>query len=106
MTDAAHAGHAAGADHHETNYMAKFWWLLGLTVVEVLIAWLVPSPALRGIGLAFFACWKAAIVLNHFMHLKGEGIALKLTVLFPLALIVILVMLFLTDSYFLGYSGV
>ena len=103
MTDAAHA--AAGAEHHETNYMAKFWWLLGLTAVEVLIAVVVTQPALRGIGLAVFACWKAAIVLNHFMHLKGEGIALKLTVLFPLCLIVILVMLFLTDSYFLGYSG-
>ena len=71
MTDAAHA--AAGAEHHETNYMAKFWWLLGLTAVEVLIAVVVTQPALRGIGLAFFACWKAAIVLNHFMHLKGEG---------------------------------
>jgi len=101
MTDAAHAG----ADHHETNYMAKFWWLLGLTIVEVLIAVLVPNPALRGIGLAVFACWKAAIVLNHFMHLKDEGIALKLTVLFPLVLIVILVMLFLADSHFFGYSG-
>ena len=103
MTDAAHA--AAGAEHHETNYMAKFWWLLGLTAVEVLIAVVVTQPALRGIGLAFFACWKAAIVLNHFMHLKGEGIALKLTVLFPLCLIIILVLLFLTDSHFLGYSG-
>ena len=108
MTDAAHAAPDAhaGDGHHETNYMAKFWWLLGLTMVEVLIAWKVPNPALRGIGLAVFACWKAAIVLNHFMHLKGEGIALKLTVLFPLCLIVILVLLFLTDSYFLGYSGV
>jgi|SRR5688572_25184159 cytochrome c oxidase subunit IV len=104
MTDAAHAA-AAGAEHHETNYMAKFWWLLGLTIIEVLIAWKVPSPALRGIGLAVFACWKAAIVLQHFMHLKNEGIALKLAMLFPLCLIAILVLLFLTDSYFLGYSG-
>jgi cytochrome c oxidase subunit 4 len=105
MTEAAPA-HAAEGGHHATNYMAKFWWLLGLTVVEVLIAVFVGNAALRGIGLAVFACWKAGIVLNYFMHLKDEGIALKLTLLFPLVLVLILVLLFLTDSHFLGYSGV
>ena len=105
MTDAAHSTAPAEA-HHHVNYMAKFWWLLGLTAVEVLIAVYIPNPALRGIGLAVFACWKAMIVLQYFMHLKDEGIALKLAMLFPLVLVFVLVLLFLADSHFLGYSGI
>ena len=104
MSDAA--AHAPDAGHQEVNYMAKFWWLLGLTIVEVGIALVVPHPVLRGLGLSLFAVWKAGIVLQYFMHLKDEGIALKLALAFPLVLVCILVLLFLTDSYFLGYSGV
>lgn len=98
---AAHAEHDAG---HHVNYLAKFWWLLGLTIVEVAVSYLVPGGAKLAL-LAVLSVWKAGIVLNHFMHLKSETIALKLTMAFPLVLICILITLFLTDAYFLGYAG-
>ena len=104
MGDAAgHAGDHAG--EHHVNYMAKFWWLVGLTIVEVLVAWKVPG-GLKLAGLAFFACWKAGIVLQHFMHLKSENLALKLVVAFPMVLILVLFTLFLLDAHFLGFAGV
>jgi len=93
---AAPAGHDAH-DAHDVNYVAKFYWLVGLTAVEVAVAMFiegVPKLAL----LAFLSVWKAAIVLRYFMHLKMEGIALKLTMLFPVVLMVILFTLFLIDS--------
>jgi cytochrome c oxidase subunit IV len=98
---AAADAHAGG---HHVNYMAKFWWLVGLTIAEVLVAVLL-SGGVKLPLLGFLAFWKAGIVLNHFMHLKTEGLALKLTLAFPFALIVILVMLFLADGYFLGYAA-
>jgi caa(3)-type oxidase subunit IV len=101
MSDAsAHAGH----DHPETNYMAKFWWLVGLTIAEVAVAIALPG-GLKLALLAFLAFWKAAIVMNHFMHLKAENRALKLVVAFPAVLILILVGLFVLDGYFLNYAG-
>ena len=105
MTEPA-AVAAADHDHHDVNYMAKFWWLLGLTLCEVGVAVLAAKVegfpgGLTLAGLAFFAGWKAAIVLNYFMHLKQENTALKLVVAFPAALVVILVTLFLLDGHFL-----
>lgn len=100
MTEAHAHAHAGEHAHPEVNYMAKFWWLVGLTLAEVAVAVLVPG-GFKLAGLAFFACWKAAIVMQYFMHLKHENTALKLVVAFPAALIVVLVTLFLMDGYFL-----
>jgi cytochrome c oxidase subunit IV len=102
----ADAHDAREHDHHAVNYMAKFWWLVGLTVTEVGVA--VASHKVAGFPgwltlalLAGLAGWKAGIVLNHFMHLKQENRAMHLVVAFPAALIVVLVTLFLMDGYFL-----
>jgi heme/copper-type cytochrome/quinol oxidase subunit 4 len=94
-------GHAGGT---HVNYIAKFWWLVGLTVTEVAVALKVGPPYKLPL-LAVLSGWKAAIVLNYFMHLKTERIGLKLLVAFPAVLIVVLVTLFLMDGYFLGYSA-
>lgn len=97
MSDAAAPAHAAGHDHPEVNYVAKFLWLVALTAIEVGVAiWVegVPKLAL----LTFLSVWKAMIVLQYFMHMKMEGIGLKLAMLFPVVLMVILFTLFLIDS--------
>jgi len=102
VTDAA--AHAAD-DHAHVNYMAKFYWLVALTAIEVCVALWIPG-GWKLLLLTVLSVWKAGIVLNHFMHLKSEGIALKLAMLFPLVLVVILVTLFLTDAWYFGYSGI
>ena len=99
MSDAA--AHADAHDSHpHVNYMAKFYWLVALTVADVVVAMYVEGGLKLGL-LAFLSCWKAGIVLNHFMHLKTENLALKLAMAFPLVLIFILVMLFLADGYWM-----
>jgi cytochrome c oxidase subunit IV len=106
MSEAAVQGAAAHDEgaHPHVNYMAKFYWLVALTTAEVAVAFGV-SGGWKLALLTFLSFWKAGIVLRYFMHLKTEGIGLKLLVAFPGALIVILVMLFLADGYFLNYSA-
>ena len=59
--------------HQIPNYMAIFWWLLGLTIAEV--AWAViphRSELVLASGIVGFAIIKAVLVALYFMHLKFE----------------------------------
>jgi cytochrome c oxidase subunit 4 len=60
-------------EHPTPNYMAVFWWLLALTVIE--IGWaLLPhgSKFALASGLVVAAVIKAVLVALYFMHLKFE----------------------------------
>ena len=106
MTGAPTHDTAPHGEEHlpHVNYMAKFYWLVGLTAAEVGVAIALEGGA-RLFLLAFLSCWKAAIVLNYFMHLKTENLALKLAMAFPLVLVLILFGLFTLDGYFLNYAA-
>ena len=59
--------------HPIPNYMAIFWWLLGLTILEV--AWaIIPhhSELVLASGIVGLAIIKAVLVALYFMHLKFE----------------------------------
>jgi cytochrome c oxidase subunit IV len=59
--------------HQIPNYMAIFWWLLGLTILEV--GWAViphRSELVLASGIVGFAVIKAVLVALYFMHLKFE----------------------------------
>ena len=65
--------HAEGADHKHPNYMAIFWWLFGLTVVEVGFSVFFDLPkVVMMLVLLGFAVVKAVMVALYFMHLKFE----------------------------------
>jgi cytochrome c oxidase subunit 4 len=74
----AHMSSSDTAAHETPNYMAIFWWLAGLTVVEVGYSTVLPHryKALLIIGLVGFAIVKASLVALYFMHLKYEPKAL------------------------------
>jgi cytochrome c oxidase subunit IV len=68
MTTEAHSD-----THPIPNYMAIFWWLLGLTIAE--IAWaIIPhhSELILASGIVALAIVKAVLVALYFMHLKFE----------------------------------
>ena len=84
--------------HNEhPKYMNIFWWLLGLTIVEVLVA--IPDYAtlLKGLLLIGLACGKAILVANYFMHLKFERKTLAVIVLTPFLICVLLVFALMPD---------
>jgi caa(3)-type oxidase subunit IV len=87
-------------EHKTPNYMAIFYWLAGMTVVEV--AWATVLHNNRApliIGLVFFAGLKALLVALYFMHLKFERKTLGLIVASTLILGVILVSVGLAEHF-------
>jgi len=59
--------------HTIPNYMAIFWWLLGLTIAEV--GWAVlphRSELVLAGGIVAMAIVKAVLVAMYFMHLRFE----------------------------------
>jgi cytochrome c oxidase subunit IV len=79
--------------HKSPNYMAIFWWLAGLTVVEVGYSSILPhrEKVLLIVGLVGFAAIKASLVALYFMHLKYERKSLGVIVTSTLILGCILV---------------
>ena len=87
-------------EHKTPNYMAIFYWLAGLTVVEVAWATLLHTNRLPlVVGLVAFAGIKALLVALFFMHLKFERKSLGILVGSTLVLGVILVTVGLLEHF-------
>ncbi|MDE0015653.1 MAG: cytochrome C oxidase subunit IV family protein [Candidatus Poribacteria bacterium] len=86
-------------DEHKDHpkYMTIFWWLLGLTVAEVLVVIPDLPIAIKAILLIGMACSKAALVAIYFMHLKFERKTLTIIVLTPFIICVFLVVMLMPD---------
>ncbi len=87
-------------EHKSPNYMAIFYWLAGLTVVEVAWATLLHTNRRPLIfGLVVFASVKALLVALFFMHLKFERKRLGLIVASTLILGLILVSVGMAEHF-------
>lgn len=89
----------ASDGHTIPNYMAIFWWLLGLTIAE--IAWAVlphHSELVLAGGIVALAIVKAVLVAMYFMHLKFERRTLGLIALTPPLLLVMFVCITYPDT--------
>ena len=85
--------------HHETNYMAVFWWLLALTVIEVAVIYLPIAKMAIAVMLVTMAITKATLVAMYFMHLKFEKRTLALVALSPFVLCVFLILMLTPDIF-------
>ncbi len=83
--------------HAQPNYMAIFWWLLALTIIELGVIFLPVTKLLIAILLVGLALSKACLVAMYFMHLKFEPAVLGLIAMTPLLLCVMLVFSLLPD---------
>jgi len=78
--------------HRAPRYMAIFWWLLALTVLEVFASMKLPiGEGPKIVLLVGMAIVKALLVALYFMHLKFERLSLGVTVSLTLVLALILV---------------
>jgi cytochrome c oxidase subunit IV len=85
--------------HQETNYMAVFWWLLLLTVLEIAVIY-VPIVRIAVIVLLVaMAVSKATLVALYFMHLKFEKRTLAIIALSPFVLCVFLILMLTPDIF-------
>ena len=74
--------------HAEPNYMAVFYWLLALTIIEVAVVYAHLPKISMVIALVLLALTKAFLVAWYFMHLRSEKVALMMMVGVPLLLLV------------------
>jgi cytochrome c oxidase subunit IV len=92
------------AAHKHPNYMAIFWYLAILTVVEVAVVFLPFGKFINGVLLCALALGKAAMVAMYFMHLKFETRTLGLIALTPLAVATLLVFVILPDAFHVDHK--
>jgi cytochrome c oxidase subunit IV len=93
--------------HRAPRYMAIFWWLLALTVFEVLASMKLPiGEGPKILLLVSMAIVKALLVALYFMHLKFERLSLGVTVSLTLVLALILVSANLMQWFFHSPSTV
>jgi len=90
--------------HKHPNYMAVFWWLAILTVVEIAVVFMPLAKLLIGTLLCGLAVGKAALVAMYFMHLKFETRTLGLIAITPLAIATLLVFVILPDSFYVDHK--
>src|SRR5574342_612055 len=88
---------AMAEGHTQPNYIAIFWWLLALTILEVGVIFMPLARVLIAVLLVGLAMSKASLVAMYFMHLKFERKTLGLIAMTPLLLCVLLVFALLPD---------
>jgi cytochrome c oxidase subunit 4 len=93
----------AGEQKHP-NYMAIFWMLAILTVVEIGVVFLPFGKFINGTLLTALAIGKAALVAMYFMHLKFETRTLGLIAITPLAIATLLVFVILPDAFHVDHK--
>ena len=89
----------AGTAHKHPNYMAIFWYLAILTVIEIGVIYLPLGKFTIGVLLCALALAKAALVAAYFMHLKFETKTLTWIAFTPLAIATLLVFILLPDGF-------
>ena len=80
-------------------FLSILGWLLGLTGIEVYLAYKqVPIPIMLTvlIGLSLI---KAALIIAYFMHLRFERLSLVLTLIPALVMCLCLLLIFFPDSF-------
>jgi cytochrome c oxidase subunit IV len=91
-------------EHKHPNYMAIFWTLAILTVVEIAVVFLPFGKMINGTMLTALAISKAALVAMYFMHLKFETRTLGLIAVTPLAIATLLVFVILPDAFHVDHK--
>ena len=89
----------ATTEHKHPNYMAIFWYLAVLTVVEIAVIFMPVGKLTIGVLLCALAVTKAGLVAMYFMHLRFETRTLGLIAVTPLAIATLLVFLILPDGF-------
>jgi cytochrome c oxidase subunit 4 len=89
----------ATTEHKHPNYMAIFWYLAILTVVEIAVIYMPLAKFTIGVLLCALALGKASLVAMYFMHLKFETRTLGMVAVTPLLIATLLVFVLLPDGF-------
>ena len=100
---------SAEAESHKGLFIKVWLGLLGLTLIEVLLAYIQFDLVIMLTLLMGLSIVKAAMIMAYFMHLKFDRPVLSWTVAIPLvACILIMIGYFFPDSFRIvdfGFTG-
>jgi cytochrome c oxidase subunit 4 len=94
----------AATGHTHPNYMAIFWYLAVLTVIELGVIFLPLGKFTIGVLLCALALGKAALVAMYFMHLRFELRTLAAIAVTPLVIATLLIFLLLPDGFAVAHK--
>ena len=86
-------------EHKHPNYMAIFWYLAILTVIEIGVIYLPLGKLTICVLLCGLALGKAVLVAMYFMHLRFETRTLGMIAIIPLLIATLLIFLLLPDGF-------
>ena len=89
----------AADEHKHPSYMAIFWYLAILTVLELIVVFMPFGKMTNNVLLGALAVTKAALVAMYFMHLRFEAKTLGWIAVTPLAIATLLVFVLLPDGF-------
>jgi cytochrome c oxidase subunit IV len=88
----------AATTHHEVGtkklFMWVWFWLLVLTGIEVLLAYLRLEPHVMLILLVGLSLIKSALIVAYFMHMRFEKIGLFLIIVPSLVFCLVMILIF------------
>jgi len=91
--------------HKHPNYMAIFWYLAILTVIEIAVIYMPLTKLTIGVLLCALALGKATLVAMYFMHLRFEARTLGLIAIVPLTIATLLIFLLLPDGFAVAHKS-
>lgn len=94
---------AHNESHGTKELWRTFWLLLGITIFDFIIYFVMPASGLRNFIFIFFGLVKAYFIVGAFMHLKHEKINLALIILVPTIFIIGLIMGLLYEGHAITY---
>jgi cytochrome c oxidase subunit 4 len=80
-------------------FISIWLWLVGLTLVEIFLAYMTMPIHIMLTVLLGLSIIKAALIVAYFMHLKFERLSLILTVVPMLVVCICLLLVFFPDSF-------
>lgn len=87
------------SEHHRgPRYGSIWWWLLGLTIIEVFAATNMPSGPGKLVLLVGLALVKVSLVALYFMHLRFEKVTLLVIAVIPFLICGYLVFMLMPDA--------
>ena len=91
------------AESHGTSELWKtFWILLGITILDFVIYFVMSPSGFRNFIFIFFGLVKAYYIVGAFMHMKYEKVNLALIILVPTIFIIGLIMGLLYEGSAIG----
>ena len=88
--------------HGTSDIWVKFWILLGLTVVDVALYFIMPPSMLRNVIFILLGIAKAWFIVGTFMHMKLEKMGLRYMIILPMVFIIFFLYWMMYEGNFWG----